>query len=265
MNDFIIPPNHINFRAKRLFGEMGRIADGAIAYIDLNGGGPAEPHTHSHNHLFIVTEGEAKILLGDKEIIVKKDEAFLVEGKIPHSVWNSSDGITKMIGITVVPSAEMCLRPFMPSDAAKIMSWNKDKRAFRLWSADRFGDFPAEPGELTAQFDDDRKIPLVAMADNEVVGFIMMRYPTDDNSLIRLGFVIIDDSKRGKGYGSKMLRLAIDHARNELGAKRISLGVFCDNKSAVECYKAVGFSIIGEDSYTIDGEEWKEFEMILEV
>ncbi|MBP5221208.1 MAG: GNAT family N-acetyltransferase, partial [Bacteroidaceae bacterium] len=227
MNDFITPPNHINFRAKRLFGEMGRIADGAIAYIDLDGGGPAEPHTHSHNHLFIVTEGEAKILLGDKEIIVKKDEAFLVEGKIPHSVWNNSDGMTKMIGITVVPTGEMCLRPFMPSDAAKIMSWNKDKRAFRLWSADRFGDFPAEPSELTAQFDDDRKIPLVAMADNEVVGFIMMRYPTDDNSLIRLGFVIIDDSKRGKGYGSKMLRLAIDHARNELGAKRISLGVFC--------------------------------------
>ncbi len=30
-----------------------------------------------------------------------KDEAFLVEGRIPHSCWNNTDGMTKMIGITV--------------------------------------------------------------------------------------------------------------------------------------------------------------------
>ena len=55
------PPKHVNFHAKKLFGEMGRIVDGSIAYIDLNGGGPTELHTHEHNHLFIVTEGEARI------------------------------------------------------------------------------------------------------------------------------------------------------------------------------------------------------------
>ena len=31
-----------------------------------------------------------------------KDEAFLVEGRIPHSCWNNIEGVTKMIGITVV-------------------------------------------------------------------------------------------------------------------------------------------------------------------
>ena len=56
----------------------------------------------AHNHLFIVTEGEAKILLVDEKVIVHKDEAFLVEGRIPHSCWNNIDGETKMIGITVV-------------------------------------------------------------------------------------------------------------------------------------------------------------------
>ena len=101
MNDFITPPNHVNFKAKKLFGEMGTIIDGSIAYIDLNGGGPTEQHTHEHNHLFIVTKGEAKIALGDSEVIVKKDEAFLVEGKTPHSVWNNISGETVMIGISV--------------------------------------------------------------------------------------------------------------------------------------------------------------------
>ena len=101
MSGFITPPGHVDFRAKKLFGEMGRILDGAVAYMDINGGGPTEPHTHEHDHLFIVTEGEVRIRLGEREVIVGKDESFLVEGRIPHSVWNNSDGVTKMIGITV--------------------------------------------------------------------------------------------------------------------------------------------------------------------
>ena len=101
MNEFITPSNHENFLAKNLFDSVGEIINGSIAYIDVNGGGPTEKHTHEHNHLFIVTEGEAKILLNDEEIIIKKDESFLVNGKIPHSVWNNYDSKTVMIGISV--------------------------------------------------------------------------------------------------------------------------------------------------------------------
>ena len=95
-NGFITPPNHINFEAKKLFDSVGEIIDGSIAYLNLNGGGPLEKHTHPHNHLFIVTKGEAKILLDDK-----KDEEFLVNGETPHSVWNNIDKETVMIGISV--------------------------------------------------------------------------------------------------------------------------------------------------------------------
>lgn len=100
-NEFMTPPNHVNFKAKKLFANVGEIIDGAIAYVDFNGGGPVQLHTHEHNHLFIVTKGEAKIILGDEEIIIKKDESFLVEGKIPHSVWNNVEDETVMIGISV--------------------------------------------------------------------------------------------------------------------------------------------------------------------
>ena len=103
MTNFITPPNHVNFKAKKLFADLGEIIDGSVAYIDLNGGGPIEKHTHEYNHLFIVTQGEAKVLLGDKEVIIHKDESFLVEGKILHSVWNNIDGQTVMIGISVKP------------------------------------------------------------------------------------------------------------------------------------------------------------------
>ena len=33
---------------------------------------------------------------------------------------------------------QMTLRPFHPDDAEAILSWCKDKQAFRLWSADRY-------------------------------------------------------------------------------------------------------------------------------
>ena len=98
---FITPPKHVSFEAKKLFENVGQIIDGSIAYIGLNGGGPTEQHTHDHNHLFVVVKGEAKVLLGEETVIIRKDESFLVKGKIPHSVWNNQDDETVMIGISV--------------------------------------------------------------------------------------------------------------------------------------------------------------------
>lgn len=102
MNEFITPPNHVNFLAKKIYGK-GEMIDVAIAYAEKDGGGPVENHTHSHNHLFIVTEGEAKIIVGDKTVILKKNESFLVDGTIPHSCWNNIDKQTTIIGISLMP------------------------------------------------------------------------------------------------------------------------------------------------------------------
>lgn len=100
--NFITPPNHVKFLAKPLFGKSGEIQNGAIAYLQPGGGGPLTQHTHPHNHLFVVTKGEAKVLLGEEEVIIHENESFLVEGKTPHSVWNNCDDVTVMLGITVI-------------------------------------------------------------------------------------------------------------------------------------------------------------------
>ena len=160
-------------------------------------------------------------------------------------------------------SLDMTLRPFLSDDAATILSWCKDKHAFRLWSADRYKDFPAKPEEMMAQYNGDNMYPLTAVVGDTINGHILLRRPSEDKSIIRFGFVIVDNTKRGYGYGKQLLRQAIEYAREKLGAKQITLGVFCENISAVECYKSVGFRIIGDGSYLIDGDEWKEFEMEL--
>ena len=99
---FMTPPKHVNFEAKKLFGSMGQIMDGSIAYIRAKGGGPTEQHTHEHDHLFIVVRGEAKVLLDKEEVIIPENEAFLVKGTIPHSVWSNWEEKTVMIGISVL-------------------------------------------------------------------------------------------------------------------------------------------------------------------
>ena len=57
MTDFLTPPYHVHFLAKKLFVHMGKIIDGSIAYLEKHGGGPETPHTHPHDHLFIVVKG----------------------------------------------------------------------------------------------------------------------------------------------------------------------------------------------------------------
>ena len=156
----------------------------------------------------------------------------------------------------------LTLRPFVLDDAPIILSWIKDKAAFRKWCADRYPVYPPKPDDMIAQYAADTVFPYTAIdAAGKAVGHIMLRYPDSSKVVIRFGFVIVDDQLRGKGYGKEMLQLAIQKAKQEYGAERITLGVFDNNPSALRCYESVGFQVIGTDSYLIDGEEWKGKEM----
>ena len=98
----------------------------------------------------------------------------------------------------------MTPRPFSINDASTILSWCKDKHAFRLWSADRYKDFPAKPEDMIEQYEGENMYPLTAVMGDAIVGHILLRYPTEDRTLVRFGFVIVDDSKRGKGFEMEM-------------------------------------------------------------
>ena len=55
----------------------------------------------------------------------------------------------------------------------------------------------------------------IAFTDEDgVIGHFIMRYIHGDNKVLRFGWVIVDDSFRGKGYGTSMLRIGLDYAFN---------------------------------------------------
>lgn len=165
------------------------------------------------------------------------------------------------------------LRPFKNQDAKYILSWIKDEKSFRKWSADRYERYPAKAEDMIQMYrsteDTDNFYPMTAFDESGIVGHIILRFIDDEKQIIRFGFVIVDDTKRGMGYGKELLRLAIKYADEFLGAKKITLGVFENNQSALYCYKAAGFNVAGlrtneseqVEYYHIFDEDWKCIEM----
>lgn len=163
----------------------------------------------------------------------------------------------------------MKLREYKESDAKTILTWINNEREFRLWSADRYEGYPIKESDINNNYQKCSKdgfYPLTMIDDdNKVIGHLILRNPTSDKSIIRMGFIIVDSKIRGHGYGKKIIELAINYAKEKLSAKEINLGVFTCNTSALNCYERSGFQVIDieKNAYTFHDENWDCAEMIL--
>ena len=98
----------------------------------------------------------------------------------------------------------------------------------------------------------------------QAVGFFCYSINTEDN-IGFLKFVIVDKTKRGKGYGKEMLNLALRYAFQITGAKAVQLNVFNENKVAKQCYEKVGFveRNIDKNVFEYKDELWDRCNMIV--
>lgn len=163
------------------------------------------------------------------------------------------------------------LRPYKACDAQEIITWLDNEYAFRQWSADRYDHYPITSDDMNRYYEQDQFRDniwgMTAFDGNGIVGHFIMRFPKENSfDEIRLGFVIVDYHKRGKGYGKEMLSLAIRYAFDFIKASKISLGVFENNEVARKCYEACGFKEVLLDEtehYECMGEVWNCIEMEL--
>lgn len=165
------------------------------------------------------------------------------------------------------------LRPYKPCDAESILRWLPDEDALRRWSSDRFGAYPITADDINRKYLDcngdcpepDNFYPFTACDEEGAAGHLILRYTDKARKVIRFGFVIVNNEKRGRGYGRQLLTLATHYAFDFLGAERITLGVFAHNEPALRCYRAVGFCETGEvHRCQINGQPWEIIEMTLE-
>lgn len=167
---------------------------------------------------------------------------------------------------------KLTLRPYAPSDGGCIAGWLGDERTFRLWSANRYECYPITGDDITAHYaaleagDAGRYFPFTAVdANGAPAGHLLMRYPGDDRTTLRFGFVIVDNTHRRRGLGRAMLTAALALAFGEMGAQRVTLGVFAQNGAALACYRSLGFAETGErEVCRIMEEDWTCIELALE-
>lgn len=163
----------------------------------------------------------------------------------------------------------MRIRPYIPDkDYEYLSKWIDDERTHAYWCADRLP-YPITPEsfhdfleKISIEWTDNA---YVATENNgQVVGFFCYSVNTEIN-IGFLKFVIIDNAKRGNGYGKEMLNLALQYAFEITGATAVQLNVFDENTSAKHCYEKVGFveSNVDKGTFAYKDELWTRTNMII--
>lgn len=164
------------------------------------------------------------------------------------------------------------LRQYKKDDAKTITGWFENETVFRKWSSDRFDSYPLSDEEMNRKYIDcngdcaeaDNFYPMTACDENGIVGHFILRYVNGDRQTLRIGFVVVDNKKRGSGYGTEMIRLALRYAFRIYGASRVTIGVFNNNPQAHRCYISAGFHDVSEGRvWSFKGEEWRVIEMAI--
>ena len=154
------------------------------------------------------------------------------------------------------------LRNYEKSDAKYIASWCENETVFHMWCADEYSKYPINADDINEYYEnkgESQGHKLTAFDENGIVGHFTLRTVDPENNVVRLGFVIVNNKLRGQGLGKKMTSLALEYARTKLNAKKVTLGVFENNKGAYWFYKSAGFKEtepLKTEFYKILGEKW---------
>lgn len=158
------------------------------------------------------------------------------------------------------------LRPYKSCDAATIASWIREEEAYLKWGGNLFGAFPLSADVIDEKYqlkngdcrEEDNFYPWTAIDEQgRLVGHFIIRYIHGDNRILRFGWVVVDDTIRGKGYGTKMLSLGLKVAFEIQGADKVTIGVYDNNELGHRCYQKVGF----RDKEIVSHEPWNIIEM----
>jgi RimJ/RimL family protein N-acetyltransferase len=139
-----------------------------------------------------------------------------------------------------------------PEFRAKVeVNWQRDSEFHRLADGD--------PAELTSakkikewieknverDFNPSRYFfSIRALADDKLIGFLGLWLELI-HSEVWVGIGIGERDYWGKGYGTDAMKLCLQYAFMELGAERVSLGLFEYNERALKSYEKAGFKLEG--------------------
>ena len=136
-------------------------------------------------------------------------------------------------------------------DLIKIVEWNINKSADSLlqWAGPAYT-YPLTLGQVEDYFLNDVKkdksnifvYKILLTETDEMIGTVELREIDESNKIGRVcRFLIGEEMFRGKGIGILSFNEVLRMGFQDLGFKKITLGVFDFNLRAIRCYKNAGF------------------------
>ncbi len=159
----------------------------------------------------------------------------------------------------------MKLIPFTEDDYPLLISWIPNE-VFNLHWGGPLYDWPLTTEQIKQHQQREDVTAFILEYQGKKAGFTELI--KESEGVYRLCRVLIsEETGRGRGYGKKLVKLAVDHAKSQLAAERVKLAVFEHNLNAIKCYRSLGFKITASEKkfHKFNGQWWPllRMEMVL--
>ncbi len=141
----------------------------------------------------------------------------------------------------------MKIREHRKEDIPLRVKWLNNTKVNKL-----IGDNPGQKTTLQKQKEwfknyqkDKTKQFFTICEDDTPIGIIGLSNISKTNKNADLFIAIGEDNYRGKWYGKKAMNWLLNFAFKKLKLNKVNLGVFEENKPAINLYKSLGFKIEG--------------------
>ncbi|MCR5612026.1 MAG: GNAT family N-acetyltransferase [Clostridiales bacterium] len=98
------------------------------------------------------------------------------------------------------------------------------------------------------------------MLGDRVIGEVVLKHIDRDEKTCELGIHLIDDSVKGRGFGTEAERLATEYAFSELGMDAVLADALIKNTRSQHVLEKLGFEFTGEEDgfrkYRLDKEKY---------
>jgi RimJ/RimL family protein N-acetyltransferase len=144
-----------------------------------------------------------------------------------------------------VRSGPYYLGPFDKLMAPIVAAWARDPHEL-FWLAPKT--YPPLTAAKVVGWPGSDGCPLLFYRDGivEPIGYLELNPMPGEREHLWLGHCVVAPARRGSGLGEVMINLVLEEAFQTRKAARVSLVVFPDNIAAIRCYRACGFTEVGE-------------------
>ena len=164
----------------------------------------------------------------------------------------------------------MHLRRATRADLALLKSWDTKPHVAAARGEDSAFDWEGELGR-----DPDRREMLIAEIDGRAIGILQIIDPAEEETHywdeIESGLRAIDiwigeECDLGRGYGTKMMRLALEHCFSEASVGAVLVDPLASHSRACRFYERLGFRPVGQRTfgndhcivYRLDRRAWRQ-------